>query len=309
MITLIICTYNRAKTLNVTLEDLARVALPQNHAIELLVIDNNSSDNTAEVVSQFKQTAPFPVCYILETQQGLSHARNRGIREAGGEWILFTDDDVRIETDWLTALAAHLTEHTIGAFGGRVLPVWPARLPRWVATEGPLLQHGVFLHYEPGQTSRELTAEDPEPFGCNMAFHASLFREHGAFRTDLGRIGGKLLAGEDSEMFSRLRAAGVPLYYVAEALVHHPVEERRLQIGYLIRWKYWAGYGEGRTSPYQKGRAFLGIPLYRLRSLIVAGVECLRQAVLTNAPATTFQFGTVCAQVGFVMGAWFGRTE
>jgi glycosyltransferase involved in cell wall biosynthesis len=309
-VTIIICTYNRCVSLRQTLTDLAGIAPPPDQSVEVLVVDNNSTDETAAMMEGQDRCGPFPLRYLRETQQGLSHARNRGIVEARGDWIVFTDDDVRIEPDWLAALMRALKATGAPMAGGRVFPIWPVTdLPRWVATEGPFIQQGVFLHYDRGECCRLLDKGDPEPFGCNMAFHADLFRKYGLFRTDLGRTGGKLLAGEDTEMFSRLRGAGISLCYAPDAIVRHPVESRRLSVSYLTRWKFWAGYGEARMAISETRRTLGGAPVCMFGQLIAAGVKSLYYWLRRNAPASAYHLGRMSARTGFIYGSWSLRSE
>lgn len=300
MVTVIICTYNRAESLKVTLSDLGGLTPPAEHSVEILVVDNNSADATEETVRGYEGRVPFPIRYVCETSQGLSYARNRGILEANGEWIVFTDDDVRIDSQWLSVLMSSLAKGDAVAAGGRVLPIWPDRLPRWIATEGPFVQHGVFLNYTLGSRCRLLHEGDPEPFGCNMAFHSSAFHEYGLFRTDLGRTGKRLLAGEDTEMFARLRKGGAKVLFVPDAVVNHPVEAQRLSLGYLFRWKYWAGYSAA-VSTASPGRR--GIPRYLNRQLATNCWQGLKFGVRGNLVGMVHHIGLVCAGLGAMRGS------
>src|SRR5579863_6363284 len=99
-ITVAVPTHNRARTLALALESLARLRLEPGTEIECLVIDNNSSDDTPGVVEHFARTAPFSTKRVFEPRQGSSYARNRAVREARGELIFFIDDDVIVEPDW-----------------------------------------------------------------------------------------------------------------------------------------------------------------------------------------------------------------
>ncbi len=135
-VSIAIPTHNRATYLRQTLEGIARQDFP-NAAFEVLVIDNNSRDDTRAVVESFAAERPAPR-YFLETKQGLDHARNRAIAEAAGEIIIFADDDILVESDWIAALISPFSSHgtvPIGAVGGEVVPVFPDGLPLWMAEE------------------------------------------------------------------------------------------------------------------------------------------------------------------------------
>src|SRR5262249_48517636 len=122
LISLCICTYNRSRSLNETLNSV-RGLQSLEALLEILIIDNNSTDDTADIVETF---APeLPIRRVVELSQGLSHARNRAIAEFRGELLLFTDDDVLLDPDWLTAYALAASKFPRAQFfGGRILPQW-----------------------------------------------------------------------------------------------------------------------------------------------------------------------------------------
>jgi glycosyltransferase involved in cell wall biosynthesis len=310
MVSVIICTYNRASMLRRVLNDVSELAVPTGHKVEVVVIDNNSSDATPELLTGIKACGPFRLRWIRETKQGLSHARNRGIFEACGDWIVFTDDDVRLDQQWLAAMMAGVESVRADAAGGRVDPIWPDRLPKWVATDGPYVQPGVGLSYHLGDAPCLLGDGDALPFGCNMAFRKAVLEGDGPFQTDLGRVGSRLLSGEDTEMFERLQRAGRRIAYVPAAVVRHPVEARRLTLRYLALWRFWSAYGEGRLRR-EPGieRSMAGVPLYRLRNIATQSGLAIGHSFRRDFPAATFSFGKVCAGLGFVCGAWFGRAK
>ena len=122
MISFIICTYNREKYIYECLSKLAKNT--EQKGCEIVLVNNNSTDNTAAECERFvKDYKPTNYRYVVETKQGLSFARNRGIAEAQGEWLVFLDDDAMVETDYITNLQKHLSEHPeAGAFGGQIEP-------------------------------------------------------------------------------------------------------------------------------------------------------------------------------------------
>src|SRR5690242_5540205 len=132
MISVCICTYNRSESLRRTLESLTR---QNNIALsEVLIVDNNCTDGTAEVVGSFRES--LPIRLIAEGRQGLAHARNRAAAEFRGDVLLFTDDDVRVGTSWLTAYQDAIRSFPdADYFGGRILPDWQGRKPRWIKDE------------------------------------------------------------------------------------------------------------------------------------------------------------------------------
>jgi glycosyltransferase involved in cell wall biosynthesis len=313
MVSVVICTYNRAESLGRVLADLSGIQPPEGHGLEVLVVDNGSSDHTAALVHATAAGFPWPLRYCLEPTRGQSHARNRGIQEAAGDWIAFTDDDVRVERQWLRRLIRGAEANLAPAVGGRVQPVWPAVLPRWVATEGRFLQGIVFLHYEPAGRGRLLAGADPNPVGCNMAFRAELFRSHGLFSLCLGHCGGRLVGGEDTEFLGRIRLAGVPVYYAADALIRHPVPPDRVSLAFLLRRRFWEGYGLAKSAAPYRGSRLLGVPLYFFRGILRAGRCCLGAVLRREWAAAAHHAGILGGRLGFLWGTWcrlaFGRRD
>lgn len=226
-VTIAICTYNRAGFLRQTLTGMTRQDYPA-ELLEILVIDNNSPDGTRAVVEEFAMVRTAPR-HVLETKQGLDHARNRGIAEAAGDIIILADDDILMEPDWVRELTAPLaadTDQRIGCVGGEVVPVFPDGLPDWIrewhaplafrTDAGPLL-------------SRD------SPMGANIAFPASIFKEVGYFTTGLDRRGASLFGGGDGEMVRRIREAGYQVWFAPAARVLHQMPASRTTFRYAAR--------------------------------------------------------------------------
>ena len=249
----IVCTYNRCESLRTTLEALAAQTLQAGLAMEVVVVDNNSRDQTPQVVQEAAVRNPWPVRYVVEPQQGLSYARNRGIGEAAGEVVAFTDDDALPEPGWVRTLVQAMTQHRADAAGGKILPRWLATPPAWL-TDGmlrqelwdtlALLDHGPEIVMADGTSLNVL-------YGANMAFRKSVFQELGGFRTDLGRRGAQLSGGDDTDIVGRLLKAGKRIVYTPNATVHHTIGAERMHKAYFRRWKFHSGQSIARWSPFQ----------------------------------------------------------
>ena len=135
----IIATYNRSHLLADTLRSLSAQQVPRTLQWEVVVVDNNSSDTTKETVRRFGETSSVPVRYEFEPRLGQSFARNSGIEVAKGAVILFTDDDILPERDWVSGMLSALTADRLDGVGGRVLPQWEADLPDWLSPRPDLL--------------------------------------------------------------------------------------------------------------------------------------------------------------------------
>jgi len=284
-ISVIVCTYNRCQSLARTLASLVESALPESVEWEVLVVDNNSSDATREVVTQFAERHPLRFRYAIETRQGKSHALNTGVQAARGAVLAFTDDDVTVEPAWLKNLTEPLYEGRWSVSGGRVLLVWTCPPPSWIPF-GEEYDLAPLARIDGGP---EAGPTHECPVGCNMAVRRSMFDKYGGFRVDLGptatsdcspwlRGGIPLWHGkcpprtsEDTEFCQRMMHGGEELYYEPAAVVHHYVTGDRLRKEYFLAWWFEKGRGDARQYGARAGTRmyFLRIPIYLVRSLAV----------------------------------------
>lgn len=253
--------------------------MPTSVQWDVMVIDNNSTDQTREVVEGFCQRFPARFCYACEAKQGKSHALNAGIRRAGGDVLAFMDDDVEVDPHWLSNLTAPLMSGEWAGSGGRILPEQGFVPLGWmdVSSRYGLAPLAMFdLGGEPGEL------KEP-PFGTNMAFRKGMFSKHGEFRIDLGPQPGSEIRSEDTEFGSRLLAAGECLWYEPSAVVYHQVPQNRAKRKYFQTW--W--FGKGRADVREIGTStearwyIVGIPLYLFRRL---AIWTLRFTISTREP-------------------------
>jgi len=255
-ITIIMCTYNRCQTTAKALGSVAASTLPDSVKWEVVVVDNNSTDQTREVVEDFCCRHPGRVRYVFEPQQGLSHARNAGIREAQGDILAFTDDDVTVEPTWLQNLTAGLSDGEWAGAGGRTLLAQPFSPPPWLGLEEPYNLGGALAAlFDLGDRPCRLSRA---PYGANMAFQKKMFKKYGTFRTDLDRCGTGMLSNGDTEFGRRLLNAGERLRYEPAAMVYHPVPEHRTQQSYFLKWYF--NYGRAMVREWKRGPDIWGIP-------------------------------------------------
>ena len=271
-VTVILCTYNRCQSLAKTLESLAASTLPGWIDWEVLVVDNNSIDQTREVVEDFCLHYPGRFRHLFEPRQGLSYARNAGIREARGSILAFTDDDATVEPDWLCNLTSGLLAGECAGAGGRIVPVWAKPLPSWLSIDDPQTM-GPFVAFDLGEKACPLTRP---PYGANMAFRREAFQTYGGFRVDLGRSATNLQGREEIEFANRLLAGRERLKYEPGAVVRHPASKDRMTKRYVLKWSFWYGYSEIVDLGPPDARWLLGrIPLYLFRRLARWAVQGL----------------------------------
>lgn len=235
----VIPTYNRADELAPTLKSLA--ALKTKARWEVIVADNNSTDDTRAVVEAASRTFPAELIYLFEREQGRSAALNAGIRKSRGAVVVTTDDDVRVETDWLERCGKALDDLGCDYVGGRVLPIWRAPRPSWIPDHGGK-QWAVIalLDYGPDPIPF-FTQAHRVPLGVNMAFRREAFDRAGFWSNEVGRKKGTLLGQEVREWMYRARAAGLRGSYAPGMVVRHVIQGERLNKRYFRRWYYWNG--------------------------------------------------------------------
>jgi glycosyltransferase involved in cell wall biosynthesis len=246
--TVLVPTYNRADFLDRMLDSLRGLHMRSGRRWEAIVVDNNSTDGTGDVVARHAADFPVPLRYLLETRQGRSSALNAGLGAAGGAVIAMTDDDVRVEPQWLDAACDALADEAspIAYAGGPVRPMWEVPPPPWLdLSRGDLW--GTIAIQDHGDRAFVYEEGRKVPLGANMAARRSLFDATGSFRADLGRSSGRLVLGQEvPELLMRARAAGLRGMYVPGMQVHHHIPAARLTRAYFRRW--WYGKGVSRAA-------------------------------------------------------------
>jgi GT2 family glycosyltransferase len=291
----VIATYSRAADLRDTLASLA--SLQPDGPWEVIVVDNNSPDQTRAVVETAARAFPVALRYLFEGEQGRSPALNTGIRAANGAIIATTDDDVRVPADWLNQAADGLERLQCDYVGGRVLPIWGAPRPAWIPNHGGK-QWAVIALLDYG--SEPIAFGSRVPLGVNMAFRREAFEKAGPFDPHTGRRAGTLLGQEVREWCIRARKAGVHGFYVPEMSLEHLIPADRLCKRYFRRWFFWRGIsrallyersGLDMEAPEQMVLDFsrvphiAGVPRYLYRKAAVSLFGWLRAAVRGDAVA------------------------
>jgi glycosyltransferase involved in cell wall biosynthesis len=275
-LTVLIATHQRAGSLEAVLSRLGEQRLPENPALEALIVDNNSRDRTRQVVETFAAAAPFPVRYLFESRQGKVHALNNGIEVARGEWIVFTDDDCRLDPNWLAGFWKAIAAHPkCDAFGGRILPHYPEDCPAWIQRYAAVLNGPIPLH-DYGERTHPYDDAMLPFLGANIAARRAALLAVGMFDPRrnyvAGASGGRARGGEDTDLFRRLQAAGRRIAYCGGALVHHPVGSAQCRLGYIARWQ--VAHGENYAEEPETGTPTLAaVPRWLYRRLIGSALE------------------------------------
>jgi glycosyltransferase involved in cell wall biosynthesis len=257
-ISVIIATWNNARRLRVTLEALTRCPAPEGLRWQLLLVANNCTDDTALVGRSFHDR--LPLVYLEEPRQGLSHARNAGLRSARGRLIIFTDDDITPCRNWMDVYWRAYCERREGYyFGGRLIPQFETGPPPpELMAFASLPVTGLDCGDEP-----RLLHEDERFLGANWACAAEPLRRAGGFDTRLGLDAslGRRRVGEEWDVMDRLRAIGVMPWYLPAAVVMHFVPAHKCRLGYLAdNWEahgHYATLRSAHVTPFLRQRPHL----------------------------------------------------
>jgi len=301
---IIVCTYNRAESLRDTLRALKAQQTMAERVWEVIVVDNNSKDDTRQVIAEFQRDWPL-LRYEFQGEQGLSHARNHGIDAAHGNVLLFTDDDVLPEPDWMEATLTGLDKYRADACGGYIAPIWEAPPPDWLTER--------FYGFLAVRTDRsddyDITSPSQAPFGANMAFCREVFERVGGFDTSRGRKGNVLASGEDGELFERILAAGFKAVFLGQSRVHHKVESFRLTKRYFRRWRFQTSRNIAQSKLTTGERRLLNIPLYVFPQFLRAVARMLWGHVSQPRDEAFNREMVVCHFLGLMQGLYRSRAS
>lgn len=274
-ITIAICTWNRADLLDQTLAQFHSIVIPNGVTWELIVVNNNCTDHTIDVVR--RHSRKLPIRHVLEPKQGHCHSRNTAVELAAGRLILWTDDDVLVDPDWIVAyLQAAEAYPNASIFGGTIDPWFAVDPPGWIKTNMNRLA-GSFAVRQLGPDVRPLDIHE-SPFGANMAFRLDALRQ---FRFDprLGRVGAGLIGADETDVINRMRKSQHQAIWVGPARVRHWIPTERLTKQFV--WKFIKGLSrtECRRSKPQDAVCLFGAPRWALRRYLVARTEMLLYAI------------------------------
>jgi len=265
-VTVAICTWNRAALLAQTLEQMRQLVIPPGVTWELIVVNNNCTDDTDQVITRFADA--LPIRRVFEPTPGLSHARNAAIARASGELILWTDDDVLVSPQWLAAYvtAAH-SDPGASFFGGPIQPWLGAPAPKWfLATFDQISDH--YSLRSPPQALVDVSLKYP-PYGANFVVRSVVQRQ---FLYD-GAVGHRedlMLGGEDVKVLGTMIRAGHRGRWVHEAVVHHFIPKERLRLEYIRKRAFDIGRLAGSTIEAGRCATIYGRPRWLLREAIEA---------------------------------------
>lgn len=297
-IDVVICTYNNAAMLDQALTAMAQQQVASNVEWQVLVVDNNCTDETPAVVDRHLQTGEIPGLRVVqEPQQGLNYARLRGIRETIGDWVAFIDDDCLLASDWVEQVAKFaLAYPACGAFGSRVILDWQVPPPAYVLKFGY-----AFAQQEHGT--------EPKPVSCLVGTGIVISRSalldigwiHQQFMRD--RVGKKLISGGDVELALRL-AAKYKLWYAPACQLKHIIPSRRTTRQYLLKINYGLGISQLYGDSMLWSRSYLAWLFVSIGQTIRPTVEVFINSLKVLAKRRSAS--EVAISLSFILGRWVG---
>ena len=234
LLSVVICTRNRADLAAAAVQSVCEQTLPEDR-YEILLVDNGSTDHThAAIVAVQRRYPKHVIRYVREEETGLSHARNRGYREAAGVYVAYLDDDGKAPSHWLEYAQVLIDRHHPDGLGGPILAFFQTDKPVWFKDA-----YGSF-----SKTSTPRPLRSAEAFyGGNMFFLKDLLDSYGGFDPNLGMRGYTIGYGEETDFQIRLRVAkpGALLYYDPSLYAFHLVRPEKWSWMWLINARFVAG--------------------------------------------------------------------
>jgi len=239
-ISIIICTYNRDDFIVKCLDGVKKQTCLKDK-YEIVLVNNNSTDSTDKLCLDFKNSNPeLNFNYFVEMKQGLSAARNRGIREAKSQLLAFIDDDAIVCPDYVEEIIRFFDNNEdADALGGKILPLYESERPKWMSKFLEPLMSVINL----GNADKEFP-KNKYPIGANMIVRNSIISKVGDFNENLGRTGKNMLGGEEKDLFNRIRLVGGKIWYSPKPWVYHQVPDKRLTIDFIKKQGIGIGYSE-----------------------------------------------------------------
>ncbi|KXI28506.1 glycosyltransferase [Paraglaciecola hydrolytica] len=301
-LTLLICTHKRATSLQETLNGLVG-QFPSSFDWEIIVVDNANDISTQQVVKDLSDR--LPISLIIEKKPGQNSARNSAIASIKGELVVFTDDDITPQKNWLLSMYTASKEHPDTAvFGGKITPVWQSKQPPWQASAW----FSSFVYADQNLGVEQLTYEDGVlPSSPNMAFRRYIFDEGLRFNEKIGPIGSKRISGSESEFLSRVLANHKGLY-IPESEVFHRITDNMLQRSYLRKRCYAMGLGMAVWAPSPTSEKniphIFGVARYRLGRIIKSCFLTIYHQVTLNTQKAIETECQAALDIGFCIGIW-----
>jgi glycosyltransferase involved in cell wall biosynthesis len=280
LLTVSVCTWNRSALLQQALEQMTHLVIPPGVDWELLVVNNNCTDATDTVIAAF--ASRLPIRRLFEANPGQSNARNLAVREARGEYIVWTDDDVLVDENWIASYVQAFQRWPEAAFfGGLVRPWFSVPPPRWLERVWPRIA-STYATRDLGDQPLRFEGGNCIPYGANFVVRLKEQRRH-LYDPRIGLKPGGNIRGDEVSVLNALLAEGLQGWWVPAAVVRHYIPPERMSTRYIRQ--YYSGYGEylAMTEPPCNGPTLFGKPRWLWRQAVTAEVK-YRLHRLTSPP-------------------------
>ncbi len=280
-LSVIFATHNGAQTLPTMLERFGRLEQPTG-GWNLIAVDNASTDDSVSILRSFIDKLPLLV--LQESRRGKNAALNTALPYATRELVVFTDDDIAPQADWLVKLQQAASEQSDYAiFGGKVVPRWPAPPPAWLLDAVPL--GFTFALTEAGREDGPIGPG--QVVGPNMCVRGEIFDAGLRFNEDIGPASGNYIMGSEADFNRRAVAAGHRCWHTSAAVVEHLIRDHQMDPHWIVRRAFRGGRGDARAhldaeEPprlFSRGR-IAGVPYWRYRVLLESWAKSQRYALL-----------------------------
>lgn len=252
-LSIVVCTYNRMKFLPACLDSLARQTLDKDK-FELIVVDNNSTDDSSHIINDFIRLHPHLSCrYVFVEQKGLAYARNQGIAHAKHDLVTYIDDDTETTPEFAETILNFMLSHPEAAgIGGRVLPLFSeSEPPVWISK----YLNGFLGIADHGSPARIFSRKMKYPAGCNMTYRKELILKVGGFNNKL------TFRSDDKQIYYSIRKLNHTVYYLPDAALYHNIDAARLQFASFKKVFTETGRGEYLRVSTGQGGAAIGLKL------------------------------------------------
>jgi glycosyltransferase involved in cell wall biosynthesis len=300
MVTFAVCTFNRAELLPGLVHAMCSQSESEDFSYEVLIINNNSTDETATVLDTLKAIHEDKLRVVTETKQGISPARNRAVKESlGSQYLIFIDDDEIPCDEFLHAAWATFHQGEADCIGGKVLVRFPQDIrPKWFEDE--LLRFLAYTDY--GDKPFWITDGKTPLWTANIGYRVQIFIDNPELRFDdrYSRVGNAVGGGEDVVMFAALLERNMRIRYCPGMSVEHFVEEEKVTRSYFIKRHYSSGYKQGCFETPDYENSILGVKPFMLIHFLRNAFKALglylmrKEGALRQVMTASHSFGRVC---------------
>jgi glucosyl-dolichyl phosphate glucuronosyltransferase len=255
-LSIVLCTYNNADSLNKTLSQLSKQKYNSDQIVEIIIVDNNSTDDTSTVIDFYSKSNP---CFlkVFEPKQGLSYARNAGIKQSTGEYILFTDDDAELPPNWINAYLNIINAWNPDCCYSKITVIWDNPKPWWYCNKFGAF----FVELDHGNSVKQIQDNYHEFFGKNFCVKKSEIVNMGGFDPQLGRIGNKLGVGEETILYRKLVSTKKKIFYFPDAGVGHRLKDKEYTEEHITKLFIDGAYSAYHLAYLTSNKKILNRPL------------------------------------------------